>query len=337
MKDSMILFLYGADTYRSRSHMHKMMAKFRQDRDPESLNINRLDCETQEASVLWEHIKASPFLAEKRMVVIENPISCKDDSFRKELLVKMEENTLPQSTVLLCWESGTTFKKKEQKDVLLRLSQEKYSQCFDILVGSKLEAWIDVEIRERGGHADREAIQYIANNIGYDMWGLNSLLEQLIAYTKEYREESPHSDSKGITVQTVEFFLGQRADDSIFSLIDAIVAKQPKKVFAMIEEQYKGGEDPQFIFAMLVRQTRIMLQLRDLLDRGEMNNADVIAKNLQLHPFVVKKTLSSVNKYTMEALKTLHESLCRMDIDIKTGQIDARLMLDVLVGKLVSV
>ena len=101
----------------------------------------------------------------------------------------------------------------------------------------------------------------------------------------------------------------------------------------MIREQYAKGEDAQFIFAMLIRQFRILLELRDLFDREDNLNSDVIAKQLGLHPFVVKKSLPFVKKYTLTELKRIYSSLLDMDIETKTGQGDQSVLLDVFVGR----
>ena len=101
----------------------------------------------------------------------------------------------------------------------------------------------------------------------------------------------------------------------------------------MIEEQYRQGQDVQYIFAMILRQCRILLELRDLHDREQLSS-DQLAKKLSLHPFVVKKSLPMVKQYSFASLQKLYKSLLEFDIQAKTGFADSETMLDVWVGRL---
>ncbi|MBU0597126.1 hypothetical protein KJ641_01015 [Patescibacteria group bacterium] len=365
----MIIFLYGPDTFRSRRQLKKMITKFKVDRDPQGLNVVSLDAEKAGPGEIISQVLAVPFLAEKRMVVVENLLVSKDQDLMKELLKRIEENNIPETNVLIFWEGTDKFKTKSAKEFFGRLQKEKYAQSFDEIVGIKLSAWIASEIKERGGVIDRPAIQYLAEHVGSDMWRLSSLLDQLVSYSEERSDEesfeskdeginakeskspievskpacrqagisqTPSSGSLGITVGDVQLFLDQKADDNIFNLVDAIVGKQPKKVFQMIQQQYENGEDAQYIFAMILRQFRILIELRDMLDRENMIANSVLAQKLSLHPFVVQKSLPLAKRYSMPELKQVYDSLLLFDKQSKTSQGDQKVLLDIFVGRVTS-
>lgn len=320
----MNIFLYGEDTFRSRQHLKKMMDKFKQDRDPQGLNTIALDCEKEDLGTVLGQILAVPFLAERRMVVLERCLSAtKKQELQEEILTRIQGNTFPQSNVLVFWEDGAKPKTKIAKELFGLLVKEKFSQNFELLKGSQLLTWIKSEVESRGGVIETSALQYLALNIGSDMWRLNSLIDQLVSYNIQ------------ITLASVQVFLEEKVDDNIFNLVDAIVARQPKKVYSMIREQYAKGEDAQFIFAMLIRQFRILLELRDIFDRENNSNSDVLAKKLGIHPFVVKKSLPFVKRYSFEELKNIYSQLLTIDIETKTGQGDQSVLLDVFVGRIV--
>lgn len=323
----MLIFLHGPDTFRSRQQLKKMIEKFKQDRDPQGYNVAVLDCQKEEGGKVMEQILSAPFMSEKRMVVLENFLSAtgKGDT-QEEILKRAEEKKLPESTVLLFWESELKPKTNVSKKLFEKLSKEKFSQQFDALTGFKLQAWIEAEFKTRGGKISGQALQYLTNNIGSDMWRLDSLIEQLVAYKAGVE----------IGLADVQLFLDEKTDDSIFNLVDAIVGGQAKKAFEMIREQYRLGEDAQYVFAMLLRQFRILLEIRDLYEREDNLPSDTIAKKLGLHPFVVKKSLPFVKRYPMEKLKSIYQSLLDFDIKTKTGQGGPELLLDVLVGKLAT-
>lgn len=349
----MILFLYGADTFRSREQLKKMIEKFKKDRDPEGLNAVSLDCQKEEAGKIWEQILATPFLAEKRMVVLENLLLSKDKELLAGIKEKIENKKLSDATVLVFWEGGDKAKGKEAENLFKCLVKEKYCSKFDLLTGAKLSAWIVQAMKERGGKIEPAAVQYLAQNVGGDMWRLNSLIDQLVAYVIARRSQSddaaiqssngagsPRPDvasglamtGREIDLADVQLFLDEKADDSIFNLVDAVVAGRSKEAYKMIREQYRLGEDAQYIFAMLLRQFRILLELRDMYDREDNLSSEQLAKKLSLHPFVVKKSLVFVKKYSLDKLKIIYQRLLDLDIKTKTGQGDQSLLLDVFVG-----
>lgn len=348
---SMIIFLYGPDTFRSRKQLKQMIEKFKKDRDPQGLNVVRLDAERVEPGRILTEMLSSPFLAERRMIVVENLLTSKHEDVMQDILRRIEEKSLPESNVVVFWDAvsapsekkkkearGPSPKTKVAKELFARLQKEKYAQAFDEMTGAKLSAWIVSEVKERGGMIEKQAVQYLAQNIGNDMWRLNSLIEQLIAFNGAPVEREPLSGSplkggRDIAVADVQLFLDEKADDNIFNLVDAIVAKQGRQAFAMIQEQYRRGEDAQYIFAMLLRQVRILLELRDLFEREDAAQSHTLADRLGLHPFVVKKSLPIVKRYTMDELRRIYGALLELDVKTKTGQGRPEVLLDVLVGR----
>ena len=299
-----------------------MTTKFKQDRDPQGLNCVRLDAEKESPGKIWEQIRAVPFLAERRMLVLENTLLNKDKTFLEELQTKIADNTLPESNVIIFWEATDKYKTKLGKSLMAQLAKEKFAQHFEPLNSAQLIGWIKKEVTDRNGNIDNNAAQFIANNLGTDMWHIHSLLDQLIAY----------KNGDQIISSDVEIFLEKKVDDNIFNLVDAIVGKQPKKVFAMIEKQYNSGKDPLYIFAMILRQFRIMLELKDLEARNIAPGS--VAKDMGLHPFVVKKTTPLVAKYSQAELKNIYQKLLDIDMKTKTGKADPRAMVDIFVGEL---
>ena len=226
----MILFLYGEDTFRSRQHIHKIMEKFRHDRDPQGLNIARLDCEKEPAERILQDLFAAPFLAEKRMLVLENLLVSKQEELRQTFMQKIKDDALPDTTVLVFWEGEHAPKTKDGKALYTRLQKEKFAQEFAVLPPAKLAGWIAQETAARGGHIDTPAAQYLAQHTAGDMWRLHALIDQLIAYRWTPEQNKPDEKTaptlpRHITFADVQLFLDEKIDNNIFGLVDAIVAK----------------------------------------------------------------------------------------------------------------
>ncbi|OIO19719.1 MAG: DNA polymerase III subunit delta [Candidatus Magasanikbacteria bacterium CG1_02_32_51] len=318
----MLLFLYGKDTFRSKQQLKKMVEKFKVDRDPQGYNVVELEASQETSGNIMSQILTTPFLAEKKMIVIKNLLNeSNHKDFLPEILLRIEENRLPENNIIIFWESNDTFKTKNAKMLFEKLKKEKFTQNFGELKGLDLFSWIKNEIATRGGKIDLKALNFLVQNFGSDMWSLSNIVDQLLSYTSEE-----------ISLANTQKFLGEKVDDNIFNLIDFIVGKQKDKVFKMIRKQYEKGEDAQFIFAMLLRQFRILLELREIYEKQDnMHSAD-LAKILGLHPFVVTKSMSFVKRYTLTQIKDIYLKLLEMDKKTKTGQGGQSFLLDVFVG-----
>ncbi len=322
----MIIFVYGPDSFRSRAYLHKMMDKFKLERDPAGYNTTMLDCLAKEnASRVISEICAAPFLAEKRMVIAKHVIGSKETAIKEELLKRISAGTIPETTVLVIYEAEDSYKAKLDKELFDILQKEKYKEHFKKLEPAELKAWILQEITARGGSIQNNALEYVAANGSSDTWELSNILDQMVAYA---RAKSPEKGE--ITLEIVKLFIPEAVDDNIFNLVDAIIAGQKEKSFAMIRAQYNTGEDSGYVFSMILRQFRILLQIKDAQARGIQPDA----KAMGLHPYVLKKTMSGVQKYSFENLKTEYEKLLDIDIQTKTGSGNQSLMLDIFVGSL---
>ena len=74
----MIIYIYGEDTFRSRNYLKQQVERFKKERDPQGMNVVVLDGQKVESRRLWNEITAAPFLAEKRLVIVQNILSSKD-------------------------------------------------------------------------------------------------------------------------------------------------------------------------------------------------------------------------------------------------------------------
>lgn len=83
---------------------------------------------------------------------------------------------------------------------------------------------------------------------------------------------------------------------------------------------------------MIIRQFRILLQVRQALDNG--HGSRKIINELKLHPFVVQKSLNQVRKFSLAPLKSIFQNLVQIDKEIKSGQTGAKAALSLLIAKI---
>lgn len=320
----MIIFIYGEDTFRSRDYLTQQVERFKKERDPQGMNVIFLDGQKVESSRLWNEVTSAPFLAEKRMVVIQNVLSNKDTDLLESLVEGVKESRFPEKNIIVFYQSESLGKSKIAQELQKVLAKEKWAKEFGALSGAELNSWIKTEVTQRGGKINPAAVVYLSQNVGKDIWYADSLMDQLIAYAV----------GKEISLADAQLFLEEKTDDNVFNMVDAIVAGNRKLAFKLIEEQRRLGEEDGMIFGMALRQFRILISMRDLFNRQENITSDTMAKMLDLHPFVAKKSLPFIKKYSLDKLKDIYNQLLEIDIKTKTGQADQSLLIDLFVGKL---
>ncbi|MDD2758631.1 MAG: DNA polymerase III subunit delta [Patescibacteria group bacterium] len=320
----MILYIYGDDTLRSRQFLKKSIDEFKSKRDPQGLNTLIFDVVKEAPDRIFGEIVASPFLAEKRMIVLQNVLANSDKEFLERIITMMADKKIPESNVVIFWQAEPIGKTSEAKKLAGILAKEKYAYEFPQMSPAELAGWVVKEVTNRGGKIDRMTAGFLAQNIDADMWLLHSLIDQLIAYKKG--EEIRTADAR--------LFLDEKVDDNIFNMVDTIVAGNKKQAFKLLKEQRRIGQDDGYLFSMILRQFKILLQMRDLWEQADNLTSDAMAKTLGLHPFVAKKSLPLVKRYNLEQLKRVYDELLQVDIKTKTGLADQPLLIDLFVGKI---
>lgn len=319
----MILYIYGKDIFRSRQFLQESIEKFKNKRDPQGLNTTIFNAVKENSEKIFTEMLTAPFLAEKRMVTLENVLTSNDKDFLGKIIDLISSDKIPESNIVVFWQAEKLSKVSEVKKLSNLLKKGKFIYEFDNLPQSELVSWIINEVSKRGGNIKQVAASYLARNIGVDMWFLNSLIDQFVAYKQDLE----------IQIKDIQLFLDEKIDDNMFNMVDSIVAGNKKLAFNLLNEQRQIGSSDQYIFSMILRQFKILLQMRDFWERESGPTSDIIAKHLKIHPFVVKKSLPLIRRFSLSELQRIYDELLDIDIKTKTGIANQSLLIDYFVGK----
>ena len=120
-------------------------------------------------------------------------------------------------------------------------------------------------------------------------------------------------------------------------LVDALGNRDGKQAVNMLQRLLEQ-QDAKSIFPMVVRQFRLLLVARDVLDRGG-SDQDVV-NALSPEPFRVNRYIAEHNitrqarQFSLPTLEFVYHRLLELDAAMKTGQIEDELALDTLVAEL---
>lgn len=312
----MLIILYGPDTFRSLQKLNELKQKFIKTVDNNAYNVVVLENDKLELPKLKTEISATGFLTKKKMIIIKN-IFGRDKDLQSSFLIFLKKLKGNENAIII-WDEKDL--KKEKNDLAKYLLKQKFVQRFDLLESSQLKNWATREIKNRGGKIEKDALSELLELVSNDLWQLNSEIEKLINFRQE----------KIITRQDIQNFVKGKIDENIFKLTDAIGSKNTTSAIKIFNELSRSSLEAQYIFNMIIRHFKILIQVKDFSDRGQNNYHD-IATQISQHPFAVQKALAQSRAFTLDGLKNIYHNLLKIDQKVKTSQADLDTLLNILI------
>lgn len=318
----MVIFLYGPDTYRSRRKLQEMKQKFIEKKDQRGFSVAVLEANNLNIDAFRKAVLSQGLFVAKRLIIIENLLKQKKDkALIQEIFNYLKKIKRDEDNVVIFWDEAVekTQLSDIQKQIFDLLIKGKYSQEFPLLSDKELVAWIKKEVLKQGNKIQPPAAQILAQQIGPDLWRLSNELDKLSVNTKL------------IGVDDVKLLADLKPEDSIWLLVDAVGEKNKKRAVKLLADQIEIGAPLGWIFSMLVRQYRILLQIKEAIGDQESANHFQIAQRLKLHPFVCQKALRQAKNYSLEDLKKIYGQLLDVETKIKTTSLDPEVLLNLLI------
>ncbi len=324
----MFYLFHGEDEYSRTLALAEMKVKVG-DPSISELNIISLDGETLTLEELIRSCDAPPFLSQRRLVIVRGLASQLEPRrgakkkglppAKRELVEGLKEYLpqMPESTRLVFIEGKRISKSNPIRRLTSQL-EGGFVREFRPPKSDRLRQWIRERVKEKGGQISPPAVEELANFLGSDLRLLDQEIEKLLTYAGEQPIE------KG----DVHLLVSQVQAATIFSLVDALGHRDSRKATLYLHELMDAGQPLLYIFFMITRQFRLLLQAKELQIEGLGWQA--IQTRLRLHPFVAQKLAQQARNFSRSRLEAIHHRLLEVDTAIKTGQMEPQLALDLL-------
>jgi DNA polymerase III subunit delta len=319
-----IYLLNGEDEFAIAQYLAKIQAELG-DASLLAMNLTRLDGRTYNLSDLRLAARSMPFLSNRRLVILDHPTArLSSPESQKDFKAALEET--PPSTLLVLVEyKPLTEKNKKQhwlEEWAFGAGEYVHIKRFDQPKVEEMPRWIQDKAKGYGGQFTRDAANELAGLIGDEPRLADQEIQKLLAYVN-YRRPVDRDD--------VQFLTADTREGDIFALVDAIGSGNVKRAMGMLERLIEQ-EDPIGIFAMIVRQFRLLLQAREVLENE--GTAQDVARELRIHPYVADKISGQARRFSMSLLETIYRHLLEIDEAMKTSQMPGALALETLVAAL---
>jgi DNA polymerase III subunit delta len=272
---------------------------------------------------------AMPFLAPRRLVILTNPVArLSGQQARKRFLDQLEKIS-PSTTLVLIEERVLTSEKDRRQKKLHWLEEwaEKSrprvrSRIFAMPQGEQMIRWIQAQAVKAGGQITPLGAEQLVSLVGADPRLAVQEIAKLLAYVN-YRRPVDEDDVNNLTAD-----VGQ---GDIFSMVDALGNMDGRSAMRVLQKLLEQKDLPG-IFGMIVRQFRLLILTREILNQG--GQREMVSKKLALPPFVADKLIVQARRLDMTVLETIYRRLLELDKAIKSSQVDGPLALDILVAEL---
>ncbi len=189
-----------------------------------------------------------------------------------------------------------------------------------------LPDWIARRVARYGVAMDRAAASLLARQIGTDLLSLDQELRKLATY---------RGGEGRITREDVALLVPYTLDgDLIFSVVDAIGARNSRQALILLHRMLDApaAPNPWQVMAMIVRQFRLLIQTRWMLDHGEA--ASIGARLGIRYDFIIEKLRRQSQLFSAEQLRRAYRLLLDYDRALKGGELRIETALDLLVAQL---
>ena len=311
--------LYGTEDYLKQAWAQRLIEAM-VDPMAATMNLDRF-AGNAPAGEIVAAAQTFPFLAERRVVLVTG--SGLFDAGRKadtEALAAYLENPSPVCTLIF------VENKVNAANRLLKAAKQA-GLCVELKAPTERElvAWLQKKAAAAGRELDGDVARLVLETVGSDMTNLNNEMAKLCDY--------PGSGT-AITAADVAAVCSQTLEAKIFDLVDALSQKQGEKAVELYRDMLLLKKRPIDILGMLIRQFRLLFQVKYLAQKGEGPSAIIARLGLtERQAFLVRKLLAQGKNFSLSTLSQALEDCLEADVAFKTGQIDEELAVELLILK----
>ena len=310
--------------------------------DMAGMNTTHLEGKSITLNDLRSAALALPFLTARRLVVLDDALAFMDKDKSEAQRARLIEllDSLPPTTALVLVIPDSQKRRKRggvwesywvtlnEKHWLMQWASSSGNKAFiqDCLLPTdrQMADWIRKKAAELGGSFTPSAAQKLAGYLGNNTQRTFREIEKLLTYVNY---ERPVDD-----VDVIELSIREEQSD-IFSLVDAMGLRDGETAIRLLHLLLDDMPFNQ-LFPMVIRQFRLILQTREILDMG--GGEQEVAKTLGMQNFVARKIIPQARLFTLASLESIYHHLLEIDLAMKTRYVDGSIAMDVLIAQLAN-
>lgn len=307
-----VYLLYGDEDYLKLQYKNKLLRALVTEGD--TMNFSRFEGKEAQVPALIDLAETMPFFAEHRVILVE------DSGFFKNAAPQLAEYLpdMPETTCMIFIEKEVDKRSKTYKSLkdIGRMVEFKTPD------EKMLTRWVLTVLQKNGKKLTQPTMQLFLEKAGNSMGNIDRELEKLICYV---------GDREIIQMDDVEEICTGQTENRIFDMIHMMAEKRQKEALELYYDLLALKEPPMRILFLLVRQFNILLQVKTMVAAGMEQNQ--IADRAGLRSFTIRRYRSEAGHFSVQKLKEALRDCARAEEDVKTGRLDDRLSVELILVK----
>lgn len=311
----MIYFIYGQDNFRGKEKLEEIIEQYKT-KHKSGLNLVQIDAKEKSFKDLFDSFKITSMFDEKKLIILKDIFSNQKfgEDFLKE--IKVLNNS---KDIIVVFEKNEVDQRTKLFKTLIKNAK---CQEFNFLESRGLKIWFKEKSEKYKLKIDPIAETTLLLYVRNDLWQLENEIKKLVNF----------KPGKLIRKEDIILQVKPKTENDIFKTIDAISQKDKKQAFSFLHKHLDDGDNSLYLLSMIAYQFRNLLIIKEMIDKNLPYTT--IQKKSGLAPFIVSKTYYLCNQFTFLDLKKIYQKIFQVDLNIKTGKIDAETALDLLVAGL---
>ncbi len=302
--------LYGEEDYLRKQYRDKLKEALVSPDD--TMNYHYYEGKDINVGEIIDLAETLPFFADKRVIILENSGLCKSGGDALADYLKQPA----ESVIIILVETQT-----DKRSRLFKVIKDQGRACEFVAQNEQtLKRWIASLAKQDGKKISEATAEFFLEKTGTDMANIRTEWEKLVCYAM---------DKEIIEASDIEAVCTQRVSNRIFDMVAAIAEKRQKEALDMYHDLLTFKEPPMGILALIARQFNLMLQVKELQQKGMGGRQ--IADKVGLAPFIVQKYERQASRFKMRELKEALSACVEADEAVKSGRLNDVLSIELLI------
>lgn len=307
-----IYLLYGEEAYLIRQYRDKLKRALLG--DGSDMNVNRFEGKGVPVPQIIDMAETLPFFADRRVIILEYTELFKSGGEKlSEYLKKPAESS---SFILVEREVD------KRSGLYKTVKKLGYAAEFGRQDAKTLQKWVCGILKKEKKQISPETLQLFLEGTGDDMENIRKELEKLLCYTL---------DREVITSKDVEEICVPQIQNHIFDMITAIANGSGEQALKLYYDLLSLREPPMRILALISRQFNLLLQVKELAQKGYPQA--MIGEKVGLHGFIAGKYMKQASGFKVPFLKQALEDCAQTEYAFKSGKLGERMSVELLIVK----
>ena len=307
-----VYILYGEEAYLRNQYKDKLKNALLGEGDP--MNFHYFEGKDVRPGEVIDLAETMPFLAERRVIILEN-----SGLFAHGGEELAEYLSAPSETAYFVFVEPTVDKRSK----LYKAATAKGRAIeFGAQDEAVLKRWILGFLKKENKNITERDLNLFLDKTGSDMENIRGELEKLLCYCL---------NRDVITAQDIEEVCTKQVSSRIFDMISAVAERNQKKAMELYYDLLTLKEPPMRIMFLIARQFNLLLQVKELRNKGL--DANAIGTKVGLAGFIAGKYVTQASKFKEDDLRRALADCVESEEAVKTGRMNDVMSVELLIVK----